>query len=212
MMAQVKKNFSFLNNSKRYTNTAVLLHWLIGIAIIFMLALGIFMTDIPKEAPKQSSFDLFNLGIYTWEVAKEESPRSFYFNFHKSLGVTIFVLVLFRIFWRFTHKPPALLTTMKPWEKRLATAAHHGLYLLMFLIPLTGIIMSIGSKYGIKWFGIKIIPGIDNEVMRELFYEFHEIFGQLLLLILIFHILGALKHAIIDKDGTLRRMWFNKNT
>ena len=145
-MAQVKKNFSFLNNSKRYTNTAVLLHWLIGIGIIFMLALGIFMTDIPKEAPKQTSFDLFNLGIYTWEVAKEESPRSFYFNFHKSLGVTIFVLVLFRIFWRFSHKPPALLNTMKPWEKRLATAAHHGLYLLMFLIPLTGIIMSIGSN------------------------------------------------------------------
>ena len=84
-MAQVKKNFSFLNNSKRYTNTAVLLHWLIGIAIIFMLALGIFMTDIPKEAPKQTSFDLFNLGIYTWEVAKEESPRSFYFNFQDTI-------------------------------------------------------------------------------------------------------------------------------
>ena len=70
-MAQVKKNFSFLNNSKRYTNTAVLLHWLIGIAIIFMLALGIFMTDIPKEAPKQSSFDLFNLGIIHGKLQKK---------------------------------------------------------------------------------------------------------------------------------------------
>ena len=100
---------------------------------------------------------------------------------------------------------------MKPWEKRFATAAHHGLYLLMILIPLTGILMSIGSKYGVKWFGIKILPGIDSTPMRELFYEFHEIFGQLLLLILIFHILGALKHSIVDKDGTLRRMWFHKN-
>ena len=210
-MAKVKKNYSFSDKSQQYNNVAILLHWLIGLAIIFMLILGIFMTDIPKEAPKQISFDIFNLGIYSWEVTEAESPRSFYFNFHKSIGVTLFVFVLFRIFWRFTHKPPALLSSMKPWEKRFATTAHHGLYLLMILIPLTGILMSIGSKYGVKWFGIKILPGIDSTPMRELFYEFHEIFGQLLLLILIFHILGALKHSIVDKDGTLRRMWFHKN-
>ena len=210
-MAKVKKNYSFSDKSQQYNNVAILLHWLIGLAIIFMLILGIFMTDIPKEAPKQISFDIFNLGIYSWEVTEAESPRSFYFNFHKSIGVTLFVFVLFRIFWRFTNKPPALLSSMKPWEKRFATAAHHGLYLLMILIPLTGILMSIGSKYGVKWFGIKILPGIDSTPMRELFYEFHEIFGQLLLLILIFHILGALKHSIVDKDGTLRRMWFHKN-
>ena len=210
-MAKVKKNYSFSDKSQQYNNVAILLHWLIGLVIIFMLILGIFMTDIPKEAPKQISFDIFNLGIYSWEVTEAESPRSFYFNFHKSIGVTLFVFVLFRIFWRFTHKPPALLSSMKPWEKRFATAAHHGLYLLMILIPLTGILMSIGSKYGVKWFGIKILPGIDSTPMRELFYEFHEIFGQLLLLILIFHILGALKHSIVDKDGTLRRMWFHKN-
>ncbi len=45
---------------------------------------------------------------------------------------------------------------------------------------------------------------------KELFFEFHEIFGLLLLLLLIFHILGAIKHSIIDKDRTLRRMWFSK--
>ena len=187
------------------------MHWLIGLAIIFMLILGIFMTDIPKEAPRQSSVDICKLWIYTWEVITAESPRSFYFNFHKSIGVTIFILVLLRIYWRFTHKPPALLATMKPWEKRFATAAHHGLYLLMVLIPLTGILMSIGSKYGIKWFGIKIISGIDSKPMRELFSEFHEIFGQVLLVIVIFHILGAIKHSIFNQDGTLRRMWFHKN-
>jgi len=210
-VAEIKKDFSFLGKSQKYNNIAILLHWLIGIAIIFMLILGIFMTDIPKEAPKQSSFDLFNFGIYSWEVEKAKSPRSFYFELHKSIGVTLLVLIFIRIFWRFTHKPPALLPSMKPWEKRLATAAHHGLYFLMVLIPVTGILMSVGSKYGVKWFGIKILPGIDSKPMRELFYEFHEIFGQLLLLILVFHILGALKHSIVDKDGTLRRMWFHKH-
>lgn len=199
-----------MNNITKYTNVAIALHWLIGIAILFMFILGWFMTELPKESAKTTSFDIFNLGLMTWEVAKEESPRAFYFNLHKSIGLTILMLIVLRIYWRFTHRPPAFLNSMKLWEKRLAKATHHSLYLLMFLIPLSGIIMSAGSKYGIKWFGIKVIPGFDDKAIRELFFEFHEIFGLLLLLLLIFHILGAIKHSIIDKDGTLRRMWFSK--
>ncbi len=199
-----------MNNNTKYTNVAIALHWLIGIAILFMFILGWFMTELPKESAKTTSFDIFNLGLITWEVAKEESPRAFYFNLHKSIGLTILMLIVLRMYWRFTHRPPAFLNSMKLWEKRLAKATHLSLYLLMFLIPLSGIIMSAGSKYGIKWFGIKVIPGFDDKAIRELFFEFHEIFGLLLLLLLIFHILGAIKHSIIDKDGTLRRMWFSK--
>ena len=192
----------------QYTSTAKVLHWLIAAGIIFMFILGWYMEALPKEAPKSSSYDLFNLGIYTWELAKETSPRSFYFNLHKSIGISLFVLIVFRFYWRFTHRPPALLETMKNWEKKLATAAHHGLYLLMILTPLAGIIMSIASKYGIKWFGIEIISGIDDKGLRELFHEFHIIFGILILVILFFHISGALKHSLVDKDGTIQRIWF----
>ena len=192
----------------QYTSTAKVLHWLIAAGIIFMFILGWYMEALPKEAPKSSSYDLFNLGIYTWELAKETSPRSFYFNLHKSIGISLFVLIVFRFYWRFTHRPPALLETMKSWEKKLATAAHHGLYLLMILTPLAGIIMSIASKYGIKWFGIEIISGIDDKGLRELFHEFHIIFGILILAILFFHISGALKHSLVDKDGTIQRIWF----
>ena len=168
------------------------------------------MTELPKETPKTTSFDIFNLGLITWEVEEEQSQRSFHFNLHKSVGLSLLMLIVLRMYWRFTHRPPAFLSSMKLWEKRLAKATHHSLYLLMFLIPLSGIIMSAGSKYGIKWFGIKVIPGFDDKAIRELFFEFHEIFGLLLLLLLIFHILGAIKHSIVDKDGTLRRMWFSK--
>ena len=199
-----------MNNNTKYTNVAIVLHWLIGIAILFMFVLGWFMTELPKETPKTTSFDIFNLGLITWGVEEEQSQRSFYFNLHKSVGLSLLMLIVLRMYWRFTHRPPAFLNSMKLWEKRLAKATHHSLYLLMFLIPMSGIIMSAGSKYGIKWFGIKVIPGFDDKAIRELFYEFHEIFGLLLLLILILHILGAVKHSIVDKDGTLRRMWFSK--
>ena len=203
-MVKAVKTFS------QYNNISIFLHWLIAVGIVFMFILGWFMDTVPKDAAKSSTFDLFNMGIYVWELSKEVSPRSFYFNLHKSVGISLFALIILRILWRLTHKPPALLDSMKTWEKKLATGAHHGLYFLMVATPLAGIIMSISSKYGIHWFGIKLVGGIDNKASRELFYEFHEIFGLLILLILFFHIAGAFKHALVDKDGTLRRMWFHK--
>lgn len=194
------------HSTTSYTKTAKVLHWLIAIGIFGMFALGWFMSELPKEAPKQMAYDLFNLGVYTWNLTEEISPRTFYFNLHKSIGVTIFALILIRILWRITHRPPALLASYKAWESKLASGAHHLLYLLMVALPLSGIIMAIYSKYGIKWFGIELIKGLDNKDMRELFYEAHEIIGLIILLVIIVHIIGALKHKFIDKDDTLKRM------
>jgi cytochrome b561 len=195
-----------MQNNTRYTKTAVLLHWLIAICIFGMFALGWYMSDLPKEAPKQMAYDLFDWGIYTWQLSEEVSPRTFYFNLHKSLGVTIFALIIIRILWKVSHKPPAMLASYKAWERKLATGAHHLLYLLMVALPLSGIIMATYSKYGIKWFGLEFIKGLDNTPMRELFKEMHEIVGVIILVVIIVHILGALKHKFIDKDETLKRM------
>jgi len=193
-------------NTSRYTKTAVVLHWLIAIFIFGMFALGWFMSDLPKEAPKQMAYDLFNWGIYTWQLAEEASPRTFYFNLHKSLGVTILALIAIRVLWRLAHTPPALLASYKAWERKLATGTHHVLYLLMIAVPLSGLVMSIYSKYGIKWFGIPFIKGLDNTPMREVYTEVHEVVGVILLVVLALHIAGALKHKLIDKDDTLKRM------
>lgn len=195
---------SISNNS--YTKTAVILHWLIAIAIFGMFALGWFMADLPKDVPKQTVFDVFDLGIFHWTMAEEISPRSFYFNLHKSFGVTILALIFLRVLWRVTHKPPAILASYKIWERKLATAAHHLLYSLMVLLPLSGVIMATYSKYGIKWFGIDFIKGLDNNDLREIFKQVHEILGIVILLIIVLHIAGALKHKFIDKDDTLKRM------
>ncbi len=189
-----------------YTKTAKVLHWLIAIGIFFMFALGWYMSDLPKEAPKQMAYDLFDLGIYTWNLAEEISPRTFYYNLHKSIGVTIFALILIRILWRITHKPPTLLASYKEIERKIASSAHHLLYLLMVVLPVSGIIMAVYSKYGIKWFGMDFIGGLDNKPLRELFKSVHEIIGLIILAVIIVHILGALKHKFIDKDETLSRM------
>jgi len=190
----------------KYTKTAVILHWLIGFAILGMFALGWYMVDLPKEGPKSAAFDLFDWGIYTWQLSEEVSPRTFYYNLHKSIGVTLLVLIAFRVLWRITHRPPAALPSMKDWEKKLATAGHHLLYLLMVAMPVSGLIMAVYSKYGLKWFGIALISGLDDKSMRETFSEAHELIGTILIAVIIVHVLAALKHKFIDRDETLKRM------
>ena len=190
----------------RYTKTAIVLHWLIAIVIIGMFALGWFMSELPKDAPKEAAYDLFNLGIYTWQLAEPASPRTFYFNLHKSIGITLLALIAIRVFWRVTHRPPALLSSLKAWERKLATAGHHLLYVLMVAMPVTGLLQAVYSKYGVKWFGLDFIPGLDNKDVRAIFHEAHEIIGMLLALLILVHILGALKHKFLDKDETLSRM------
>lgn len=194
------------NSATHYTKTAVVLHWLIAISIFAMFALGWFMTDLAKDAPKQMAYDLFDWGIYSWQLTKEASPRTFYFNLHKSLGISILALIGLRILWRITHRPPALLASYKTWEKKLAHGAHHLLYLLMLAVPVSGLIMATLSKYGVNWFGIPLIKGLDNTPLREVFEDAHELLGIVILVVIALHIIGALKHKFIDKDDTLKRM------
>lgn len=195
-----------MHNTSRYTKTAVILHWLIAIFIFGMFALGWYMSDLPKEAPKAMAYDLFDWGIYTWKLSEPTAPRSFYFNLHKSIGITIMALIIIRILWRITHRPPALLSSYKAWERKLATGAHHLLYLLMVALPVSGIIMATYSKYGIKWFGMPFIKGLDNNPLREIYKEAHEVIGIIILVVIGLHVAGALKHKFIDKDDTLKRI------
>jgi cytochrome b561 len=195
-----------MNTIQKYTKIAILLHWLIAIVIAMLFCLGWYMTELPKEGPKQLGFDLFDLGIYTWNLAQEASPRTFYFNLHKSIGFTLLVLVVIRFIWKLLNKPPAMLTSYKDWERKLATGTHHLLYLLMFAMPISGLMMSLNSKYGVSWFGMHVLDGVDNKELRHTFEGVHEFIGTVLLVIVGLHFIGALKHKFIDKDNTLSRM------
>ena len=76
----------------------------------------------------------------------------------------------------------------------------------MALVPLSGLTMALYSKYGIKWFGISLVEGIGNEMMRDFFKETHEAIGVILLIFLGLHVLAVIKHTFINKDGTFKRM------
>ncbi len=193
-------------NVQKYSKSAIILHWLVGTLILVMFAIGWFMAELPKDAPKIASLDMFDLGIYTMQFAEEITPRTFYFNLHKSIGVTVLMLVLLRIYVRFSHAAPAFPATMKIWEIRVADLVHKGLYVLMVAMPLTGVAMSLNSKFGIKWFGIQLLGGVDNKEMRELFVVIHEVIGLALMVMIVLHVAAAIKHKVIDKDEVMQRM------
>lgn len=191
---------------QRYNKVTIILHLVIAVFIFVMFGLGWYMSDLPKDLPKVPSLDLFDLGFYTLQFSEPMTPRSFYFNLHKSLGVTIFALILFRLFWRLTHVPPEFLSTMKTWEKKLAELTHKGLYLMMLVVPAAGFVMALFSKYGVVWFGVRLLQGLNNEGLREFFKEAHEVAGLMLVALIVLHVAAAIKHKVVDKDDVLQRM------
>lgn len=195
-----------MSTSQRYNKVAIILHWFIGLAILLMFALGFWMHELPKDLPKVETLNLFDWGLYTITLSEPLSPRAFYFNLHKSIGVTLLALIVFRVYWRLTHVPPALPSTMQAWEKKVADFAHKLLYVLMVALPVSGVLMAINSKYGILWFGMPLASGLDNPDLRELFKEVHEVVGMVLLLLIVLHIAAAIKHKVVDKDEIMARM------
>lgn len=172
----------------RYSAVAIALHWLIALAIVALVAIGILMTSLP-DTDLARKFALYQL--------------------HKSLGITVLALSLLRLAWRLTHRPPPLPGTLKPWERRAARATHIGFYGLIIVIPLLGWAMVSASPYNIPTVLWGEIPWPHLPVPKSAFEAFRAghvllAFGAVALLVL--HVAAALKHHYILHDDVLARM------
>ena len=168
-----------------YTPVAKSLHWLMAVMILGLLALGIYMHELPLSPQK--------LTLYSW---------------HKWAGVTVFLLVWLRLAWRVTHRPPALPEAMSRPMRLAAHAGHAALYCLMVVIPLSGWLMSSAKGFQTVWFGVLPIPDLvgRDKALGDFLQETHEALNLLLMLTLGGHLVAALWHHFVLKDGTLNRM------
>jgi len=130
------------------------------------------------------------------------------YNLHKSIGITILALISLRLLWRLTHSYPPSLASHKPWEKILAKLVHSSLYGLLFLMPLSGWAMSSAAGRPVKFFDLFTLPDLvePDKEMAGFLSSAHWYIAWAIIGLLSLHIAGALKHHIIDKDGTLKRM------
>jgi len=169
-----------------YTRTAMALHWLIAFAVFGQIAFGLYLELIPLGAP----------------------PRTAVVNFHKSTGLVIGLLILFRLVWRLTHTPPPLPESMPAWERSAARVNHVLLYACMLIMPIAGYTASNFSRFGVKLFNAVLLPpwGADDRDIYALFNGLHVGTSYVFVTLIAIHSLAAAKHLIFPRHGILRRM------
>ncbi len=174
-----------MEHSANYTRTAIALHWLIAIAIVGTFGVGFYMHDLPLTP--------FKLQIYSW---------------HKWAGVTIFLLVLFRLVWRFTHRPPGPPVGMPAWQHVAAEFAHRLIYVLMIAIPLSGWLMSSAKGFQTVYFGVLPLPDLlaKNKELGNILSVVHTALNFTLAGLVVGHAGAAIKHHFVDRDDVLARM------
>ena len=177
------------NSDKGYGLAAILFHWVIAVMFIAQGALGFTMTDLPIDDPARFQ-------TYQW---------------HKSLGLTILVLTLFRLAWRLANSRPVLPEAMPAWEKRAARLAHIMLYAGLILVPLAGWATVSASPLQVPTlaYNIVLVPHLPLAVSdaAEAFWSFvHESLAKIVMAVAIIHIAAALRHEFILRDGLISRM------
>ncbi len=127
---------------------------------------------------------------------------------HKSVGITILALVVIRLLWRRRAPPPPLPPTMDQWQVLASRISHWTLYGLLLLLPVSGWLMSSASAYSVSWFNLLQLPDLvaPNDALEETLERIHETLAVTLLIVAGIHVLAAVKHAVIDKDGVLSGM------
>lgn len=176
-----------------YHPFAVLLHWVLGLALVMIFGLGLYMADLP--------FSPQRLQYYSW---------------HKWAGVCVLALSGVRLLWRLTHRPPALPaqieSAMPVWQRLAHTGTHVGLYLLFFAVPLLGWAYSSAAGFPVVLFGLWPLPDFvaANPALAELIKPLHKLSAFAMAALVLLHVAGALKHAIIDRDGLLSRMGWRR--
>lgn len=170
---------------ERYTAVAIVLHWAIALAVIAQFAWGWWMTTIPKQPP----------GL-----------RADAFNFHKSLGLTILVLMVVRLAWRLTHRPPPL-PPMPSWQRWTARFTHWGLYAALIAQASVGYLGSAFSGYPVRYFGIALPQWAHkSDSAKELMSVLHLGTSWVIAAAVLLHVAGALKHTMTDRGRLLARM------
>jgi cytochrome b561 len=175
--------------SKLSTNT-VLLHWVVAIMMLMLLITGIYMEQNSVYA------------LYPW---------------HKSFGVLIALFVVLRVLWRLKSGWPPPVRNYLSWEQVLSKIVHYLLIIGTLVMPISGFMMSALGGHGVALFGLELVarnPDLANpeqviplnEMLAGIAHTLHGIAGYCLLVGILLHIVGALKHHLFDKDGTLRRM------
>ena len=172
-----------------YRPVAKAFHWITAIAVFGLIPLGFWMVDLPINRTKVEAF--------AW---------------HEWVGLTVLLLTLVRIAWRWHAPPPLLPETVTAWERRLAPLSHGTLIILLLAQPISGWLMSSAGGVRIFWFGLIPLPSLVSRStdLADAFRITHEWLAWTLMGVLALHLAAVVHHDILRRDGIFRRMWRSK--
>ncbi len=191
MSSHLREQQSFTGNDKttRYNSFSIFLHWLMALVIFGLFGVGYWMVDLTYYS--------------AWY---KTAP-----HYHKSVGILLAVLLLIRLAVLVKKRKPAPLASHSKVVQRVSKLTHLMLYLLLFFIVVTGYLISTADNRGIEVFNWFVVPGFgeffDQQADRA--GLLHQWLAYGLIALVVLHALGALKHHFIDKDATLKRMWWS---
>jgi len=175
---------AFRNTNRTWGSLTKALHWIIVILIINQWVIAERAEELKGLAKLQT------------------------LGWHKSFGMTILMLAIVRLVWRWMNPVPDLTNETKPWERVLAKVSHVLLYALIFAMPLTGWMMSSARNFPVSWFKLFQFPDLvaPAEKTFHLMNDLHHLLFSVLVTVALLHIAGALKHHFIDRNDVLKRM------
>lgn len=183
------------NSDAAYGTVARIFHWLTALLIFSAIVLGLIATTMAEGALQSDSAALARVVTL--------------FSLHKTIGLAAFFVALLRILWALGQPHPKPLHPEKRLETALASLVHWLLYGAMVVVPLSGWVHHAAQTgYAPIWWpfgqGLPFVP--QSETMASISGTIHHMGTDVLMIAIALHIAGALKHALIDRDGTLARM------
>jgi cytochrome b561 len=169
-----------------YTLTAQALHWITAALMFTVLPIAWVMVNMPQSA----------------------QLRGLLFTLHKSVGLTIIVLVAVRIAWRAKHPAPPLEAGLARWEKAAARGSHWILYAVLIGMPISGYLLDSAGGYSISYFGLFSVPLLPKSpALFSVAIWVHVAVGQWLVYALILlHLVASVWHISVRRDGVFDRM------
>jgi cytochrome b561 len=168
----------------QYGRAAIALHWIMAVLIVVVGTLGLLHDSWPRRT------------------------QAFWINLHALIGLAVWVLIIVRSWWRLRQPPPALPPEIGLLTRRLSYAVHLLLYLLVFVIPLVGIVTFIWHGRAFDFGLFKVDFGVRSD--RTIFHPTEDLHGYLayaLFALIGLHVLAALWHQFVRRDRLLQRMW-----
>jgi cytochrome b561 len=181
----------------RYDGGARFFHWLVVLLFLAQIPAGILMI-VPAV-----------MGDFPVLPGVEQSTIDAFYVFHKGMGAVLLVVVLARLLWRLTHKPPPLPASMPELERRMTVAGHWLMYVLMVVTAVTGYVHVIGLGFPIELLdrlGVPpLIPRMEGIAVLASFVHRFTVF--ILVGVIAVHVGEVLRHHWVVKDGIMGRMW-----